>query len=594
MKIKLNHILLILLWGALCSPFTVYGQKKKKKSKTQNQTLTQSDSLQADALFIDATSEYLRGDYDKAIIHFQKVKKSYPKESAIYHQIAKCYKSKDNTLEAIKYEGIAIELSPKNKYYYIELGEYLREIKAWNQLTECYTKMLASTSGAEVYYYDLASIHVYLYRNKKYLYPQGNIPKKDLKLLNEHFDKAINAYEQYEKYFGIDSEMILDKQDFLVLAGKTELALSEGNKLVKAYPSNSSYPLKNAKIIKQKKGTQAALNYLLDIDKNRTFNEKLSHTIISYYIQLEDFDGLTEYISYNLNNRDLTILNKTNLLQSCAKQTQNEKVLETVVRFANDLLNKYPDNKRLAYLSADIMYYQKDYANARKNYLAALAKEPDNLNSWEKIVNIDLELKNNGFLKSDLEKALEEYPKNANFNAQLGLLYFQDKDYRQSISYFQKGIKYTSRTELQVKYLGIIADAYNEIAEYDKSDSVFEEALIISPNSDLILNNYAYYLSERKEHLNKAKSMAKRLTLLYPNEPTYLDTYGWVLYQQEKYKESSIYLEKAAALSESSVIYDHYGDVLNALNRKEEAKQWWQKAADKNPDNKEEIIKKTQ
>jgi len=73
--------------------------------------------------------------------------------------------------------------------------------------------------------------------------------------------------------------------------------------------------------------------------------------------------------------------------------------------------------------------------------------------------------------------------------------------------------------------------------------------------------------------------MAKRLILLNPNTPAFLDTYGWVLYQMEQYKEASLYLEKAASQSNDADIFEHYGDTLFALNRKQEALVWWKKAA---------------
>lgn len=47
---------------------------------------------------------------------------------------------------------------------------------------------------------------------------------------------------------------------------------------------------------------------------------------------------------------------------------------------------------------------------------------------------------------------------------------------------------------------------------YERSDSSYEAALEIDPNNATVLNNYAYYLSERDDKLEKAERMSKNPT----------------------------------------------------------------------------------
>ena len=65
---------------------------------------------------------------------------------------------------------------------------------------------------------------------------------------------------------------------------------------------------------------------------------------------------------------------------------------------------------------------------------------------------------------------------------------------------------------------------------------------------------------------------------LFPDDPTYLDTYGWVLYQSGRYEESLIPLEKASKASGSGVIWEHYGDALFRTGKTTEAESAWKKA----------------
>ena len=64
------YIFILLTWGALCSPFSVYSQKKKK---TNTPTLTQQDSLSLESAFIDATELYLTEDYNSAIKIYESI-----------------------------------------------------------------------------------------------------------------------------------------------------------------------------------------------------------------------------------------------------------------------------------------------------------------------------------------------------------------------------------------------------------------------------------------------------------------------------------------------------------------------------------------
>ena len=62
----------------------------------------------------------------------------------------------------------------------------------------------------------------------------------------------------------------------------------------------------------------------------------------------------------------------------------------------------------------------------------------------------------------------------------------------------------------------------------------------------------------------------------------YLDSMGWVLYKQKKYKEARKYLEDAIKDEEGRhiEIYDHLGDVLKALGLKAEAADAWKKGVE--------------
>ena len=113
------------------------------------------------------------------------------------------------------------------------------------------------------------------------------------------------------------------------------------------------------------------------------------------------------------------------------------------------------------------------------------------------------------------------------------------------------------------------------------SDQAYENALEHNPNNTYVLNNYSYYLSGREEKLFLAKEMIIKCINLTSNNPnpSFLDTYAWVLHKLGEHDLAKIEIEKALSLEEgSAVIFDHYGDILYSLGLLDDAKIQWQKA----------------
>lgn len=112
-----------------------------------------------------------------------------------------------------------------------------------------------------------------------------------------------------------------------------------------------------------------------------------------------------------------------------------------------------------------------------------------------------------------------------------------------------------------------LGDFYYHLGEYSRAFETFETALKECPSDATTLNNYAYFLSERGKKLRKALKMSKTAIELEPDNATYLDTYGWILFLMKKYKEAKPYFKHAMIYGgkDSAVILEHYAKVLDAL-----------------------------
>ena len=146
----------------------------------------------------------------------------------------------------------------------------------------------------------------------------------------------------------------------------------------------------------------------------------------------------------------------------------------------------------------------------------------------------------------------------------------------------EKGRKYVMAGPLKVQYCSLMAENYYATMQYDSAWSCFETALSLDPENIIVNNNYAYYLAEQNEKLEKAVEMSGFTIDIEPKNATYLDTYAWILYKMGKSKQARKYLEKALKNNggDDAEILDHYGDILFELGKYQDSVENWRKAVD--------------
>lgn len=139
----------------------------------------------------------------------------------------------------------------------------------------------------------------------------------------------------------------------------------------------------------------------------------------------------------------------------------------------------------------------------------------------------------------------------------------------------------SSHKILSVIYAAL-GDTYHELSMVDECFQSYDSALVYSPDDYGILNNYAYFLTLENRDLQRALEMSYETILAEPENPTYMDTYAWVLFTLERYEEAKAYIDKLLSLDEESgsVVYHHAGDVYAKCGDMEHAVGFWQKAVD--------------
>jgi tetratricopeptide (TPR) repeat protein len=187
-----------------------------------------------------------------------------------------------------------------------------------------------------------------------------------------------------------------------------------------------------------------------------------------------------------------------------------------------------------------------------------------------------------------LKSLTKTNPKNTDVYFYLGQLYYSQHQYEKAIAQFEKILTIDPKNVEMMYFLGSILV---EAGKNDAGVQVFKKALAINPEHDGLLNSLGYVYAEQGQNLEEALDLVTRALKIDPGNAAYLDSLGWVYFKKGNYIESLKALMKAHEQAKDSVICEHLGDVYQALKQDNEAKKYWRKALEIEP-NQKHILEK--
>jgi len=228
-------------------------------------------------------------------------------------------------------------------------------------------------------------------------------------------------------------------------------------------------------------------------------------------------------------------------------------------------------------------YYEINNYEKMRNLLENFNKE-DEIYYWYKFKKISQIIYNEQNSKQSLnyiETKFNEYS-----NPSIKIIYDMANIYKRSKE-FEKSIKYYSLVleklnENSDEYADVLykrGTSYERVGDDKNSDKDLLKSLSIKPDDPYVLNYLGYSWLERNFKIQEAISMLDKAYNQKKNNPFIIDSVGWGYYLIGDFVNAENFLRKAIQLMpEDPIVNDHYGDVLWKLNRKIQAKYYWQSA----------------
>jgi tetratricopeptide (TPR) repeat protein len=161
-------------------------------------------------------------------------------------------------------------------------------------------------------------------------------------------------------------------------------------------------------------------------------------------------------------------------------------------------------------------------------------------------------------VKKLYEKAEKDFPDDPYLLFNQAVLSLTIGDTIAANGYIEKGITYLKSVSIsEANISAVIASGYAEAGLLDKADMYYRKALLLEPENPVRLNDLAYLLIDKDHDVNRGMELVEKALELKPQYYPYLQTLGWGLYKQRKYKESLEILQKSWDLRIQHAIYDH-------------------------------------
>jgi tetratricopeptide (TPR) repeat protein len=562
----------------LAAPSLAQRDKKRKLDAGQ---LSSARLSEAEAVFIEGEKFFVLEDYSKALLYFLRASELNPDNATIHYKLAEVL-AKSSKEEDLKKASVAVDqaikLNKKNKYYYLLAANINSSLGQFTKSASLLETMLKEVPETEEYLYELATIYLF--------------DKKE--------DEALKVYNRAENVLGVSEASSLQKQRIYLDKGKVPEAIAEGEKLIQTYPEEERYVLALAELLSQNKQTDKAISNIETFLKDNPDSPSAKMLLGGLYRDAGQEKKSRDYITDLFDDPNVAVTSKVimistynaTLAQSKSKGKEDVDLEVFVLELFEKLEINHPNEATVHVVGGDLFMTLEKGEEAKKQYLKAVRKGANSFESWQNLLFLETQAQQYDSVIIHSEEALEVFPNQGMIYYFNGYAHLRKRDYRPAASSLEQAKKLSStNTNLVAEMNSMLGDAYQALKEYDKSAKAYDEALVANPLNDIVLNNYSYYLSLRKADLEKAEKMSSQLVKNHPDNAAYLDTYAWVLYSKEKYREAKKVMERAIATGNASAIhFEHYGDILFQLGNIDDAVTQWRKA--KSLDNSNEMIDK--
>lgn len=537
-------------------------------SSTHHSPLTTHYSL----FFLEAVCQREKGNHDAAFDLLQHCVTLNPEAAEAWYFLAQYYgsmKQQDKMLDCLVK---AYELSPSNATYTETLAQAYVSIQRYDEAIGVFEQLVEREPDRD----DVLGMLFELYNR------------------SDQLDKAVDALERIEALDGKNERLTMAKSELFTRQGNKKAAIAEMKSLADQYPNDLNYRVMYGDALLQNDQKQQALAVYQEVLKEEPQNVPALLSMVGYYAAEGDTEKADEMNERLLLNEDVETDTRLEIMRrEVMNDLQSQGDSTRILRLFHKVLSMPDPEPDMALMCATYMKLRempKDSINSM--YELVLNMVPDNAYAR-------LQLVADAWDREDLDRVVElckaarQYnPDDMAFYYYQGFAYYRQDDIDHALDAFQNGVSVItseSNPDLASDFYEVMGELLYKKGKVREAFAAYDSCLVWKADRINCLNNYAYYLSELDEQLEKAEQMSFKTIKAEPENATYLDTYAWILFKQGRYAEAKIYIDQTLQYDPdaSAVLLEHAGDIYAKCGEMTQAVSYWEQSLAKASDDSE-------
>jgi Tfp pilus assembly protein PilF len=125
-----------------------------------------------------------------------------------------------------------------------------------------------------------------------------------------------------------------------------------------------------------------------------------------------------------------------------------------------------------------------------------------------------------------------------------------------------------------------LSGIYSRLGDDARSEQTLSDVLKHDPSYSGANNDLGFLWADHGRNLGEAEALIRRAVAAEPDNTSFLDSLGWVLYKRGKFGDALTPLKRAASPAEQAdpIVLDHLGDTQYRLGDRQQAAKTWEQA----------------
>ncbi len=567
---NIGFMAFVVLASAMVMPMLARKKKATPQQTVQQlapdvDSLSRNDRKRFEYFVTEAARQHAAGRYAEAFDLYEHARQIDPNAPEVYFYQSMYYSQLKKDSLALAAMQKATKLNPSNQTYAERLAQYYIGAGQYDKAISAYEAIYAKNHGNT----DVLRILAQLYQQQK------------------NYQMLLKTINRLETEEGESEQMTLSKMRVYEMMNDQRAAYNELKGLVEQHPLDMVYKTMLGNWLMQHNRQKEAYKLYSDVLKEEPDDAYAQMSLYDYYNATKQGAQAQQMLDKILMGKKTDTDTKIMMLRSYIQgnEAQGGDSTKVLALFDKVLAVPHP-TAEIAELRAAFMSLKKmptDLVCAAFQKVLDIA--PDNANARMQLVQNLWNKKDYDGVIAQTDAAHEYNPEEMVFYYFGGMAHYQKMDEEAAYKEFRRGVaQINSQSSAD-----LVSDLYAMMGDilYKKNDrggafAAYDSCLQWKDDNIMALNNYAYYMSVEGTDLHKAESMSYKTIKAEPKNATYLDTYAWILFKEERYADAKTYIDETLKNGDSTdisnTVLEHAGDIYAMNGMADQAVEYWKKA----------------